>query len=521
MGGGGGGFFGTLLNVVSIAVPVLRPVAMVYNTINAVQSGNPLALASSALGWSNYMGGLESAAGSVDSSGWSSNDFSGGLSDSFTPSYDFYSAPTTDVAAGLDYASPFETGFDIAQANLPYTATPEEFFSGTTGFKDLQSQIASDPSAAAQGALDYSKATGIAAGSQDIAMNTLQDLYPASRFDISALTPNLDINTLGGYGAANQLLGEGGAMSLENMQGFGSAGTGMEYLSQSGGPTAALGSNQVGAFTSPTTSAFGEGYDMGPYSPEMTSMPEAPKIPNVDLTQNQDLGYSVSSNEPIYTDDWGGGTNQVGDFTNAQGNRAWQDVGSETMRDMGFGREAGGKTMSTLSDMFRGRGIQAGAKPMGPWEMGLTGAAGLYQDINQRNMMKDMRGMYDRAMAGSDQFAAERGIASQKWQQGAQNPSVAYDEYIKGGGGLAMQQAAAKAAKAGRRNILPQLESQMRMQAMSEFYPQYMKMYDPTRFAGNQAQVAGAFAGPMANLQAQRGMGTFGALGNIFKRQGW
>ncbi len=85
MGGGGGGFFGTILNIVSLAVPVLRPVAIAYNIGNSVANGNVLGAIGGAFGAYNYASGLDGFGmdqgvydGPIDD--WTSN-ATGGLGD--------------------------------------------------------------------------------------------------------------------------------------------------------------------------------------------------------------------------------------------------------------------------------------------------------------------------------------------------------------------------------------------------------------------------------------------------------
>jgi hypothetical protein len=58
-------------------------------------------------------------------------------------------------------------------------------------------------------------------------------------------------------------------------------------------------------------------------------------------------GEVVDSN--FYFDDWGVGSNAAGDMTNAAGNRAWQDVAAETLRDLGIPRETAAKMVTGLS----------------------------------------------------------------------------------------------------------------------------------------------------------------------------
>ncbi len=58
-------------------------------------------------------------------------------------------------------------------------------------------------------------------------------------------------------------------------------------------------------------------------------------------------GEVVDSN--FYFDDWGVGSNAAGDITNAAGNRAWQDVAAETLRDLGIPRETAAKMVTGLS----------------------------------------------------------------------------------------------------------------------------------------------------------------------------
>lgn len=58
-------------------------------------------------------------------------------------------------------------------------------------------------------------------------------------------------------------------------------------------------------------------------------------------------GEVVDSN--FYFDDWGVGSNAAGDMVDAAGNRAWQDVAAETLRDLGIPRETAAKMVTGLS----------------------------------------------------------------------------------------------------------------------------------------------------------------------------
>ena len=111
--GGGGGFFVTILNVVSLFVPVLRPVAIAVNLANSIESGNLLGIASGAFGMAN----LSAPAGFSD---WTNSDWG---SQAFMDAQDIADFGTTAADYG---AGGFQPMSDAAMGGMgdinPYTA---------------------------------------------------------------------------------------------------------------------------------------------------------------------------------------------------------------------------------------------------------------------------------------------------------------------------------------------------------------------------------------------------------------
>jgi hypothetical protein len=326
--------------------------------------------------------------------------------------------------------------------------------------------------------------------------------------------PRLDINTLSGYEGANQLM-TSGKLSLEEMGKLASTGQGLDALSQGstpgmavGGDTAALNPENIGANT----------YDAGNQGTEaFGNVPQQQPMgqPAIDLSggdtgfggvqdgaQSLNAGNNVglnSGNPTDYTwDEKGflGGKTGMGinaDVGQTPIGEAGRNMGSSAGWNFNQPQNFGEKAMGTLQDIFKG----------GNNSIGMKAAKGIggYLDYRQAGKAQDeMRAMYDRAMAGSDQFANERAQASAKWIEGVANPDALWNNYMQGQGGIDLENAAAKYAKAGRRNMLPQLTSQAKQQFMANAYPSMMQMYNPKQFAGNQGQVASQFAPMMADM---------------------
>jgi len=152
--GGGGNVFGTILNIVSFAVPALRPIAIGFNMANSVINENPLGMASAAFGAYNLGGdafGLDqmgAEASSVGLDDWTSN-ATGGLS---------------------------SIGTEANWYDTPLAGTEESPFLGSEG---LQNAVTDDPGAwgdmvqnTVQG-LDQSLATPIAATNMSTGLDSL------------------------------------------------------------------------------------------------------------------------------------------------------------------------------------------------------------------------------------------------------------------------------------------------------------------------------------------------------------
>jgi len=541
MGGKRGGILGTILNVVSIFVPPLRPVAMVLNTINAVKSGDPLALASSAMGWANYGGGsfggigdkFSSDMGSLgdmfspaetfaDSSGWSSNAFDGSSVGGFDSSG--WSSNAFDGSSNLG------NSFDVASQGMENLGA-SNYLDTTKGFQDLQGQIAGgvDGAQAAVGdAVNFSKQAGIAAGSEGVAQSTLKDLYtvPQFNYDISGLNPSLKINTLGGYEGAFDTLSEGGGMSLTNVQTMQNAGDSMQNMFKGGGVSPMLSTDSTMAFNgaNPLDNSYG-----------------ADNVANLDQ-------YQVDAGNPSITkglDTSGGEWNQPQGTQNAfaqqqspvgEGGYDWSNLGQTKTGPMTS--LAGNSTQVSIPDggglnmqqsdngnlWKRLTGALGSANKMGPMgkmeALGTLGS-GLYSEYQHGKATDNLMSMYNRSMGAADPFASDRALASSKWQESINDPESAWKEYAAGAGGRAMQEAAAKYARAGRRNMLPQLMAQQKMQFMADYLPKYRESVNPKQFGSNQAAVGAAYAQPMATMTANRGGNLAAAFGKVGDRGGF
>ena len=162
--------------------------------------------------------------------------------------------------------------------------------------------------------------------------------------------------------------------------------------------------------------------------------------------------------EPFYFDDWGKGTNALGEMTNGKGFRALQDIGANTLRDLGVARD-------TAANLSQGAGKMYNfmTQPMGGQRPGLFQAPSplntLFRGVGALDSMKQNREAMDylkKARAGIDGNANNpnrpRGdFANQQWMNGISDPMAGYQDFMMGGGRQFIDQARAQAAKGGKR----------------------------------------------------------------------
>ncbi len=489
----GGSLLGTVLNVVSLFVPALKPVAMVVNTALAIESGNPLALAQSAMGWADYSPSFdtESFSGSLGDtlaeSGWSPADYSD------------YSSVGADMA---DFAAPsVESWADANFSGYGGGALGSDFAPQTID----QGLLQSDPQSQVQAAMAQAQ-TSAMEGGVEAGIGKLGDIF-GDNVNIDSLEQALrtrDASTLGGFKAAGDAIKNNLNPGIAELSGV------QDSFSSGGINPLAGGSVSQESLATPTTldSTYGN-----------------PGVSAFDPTTSWSLGGGQAPAESFL----GGGTEAKNDFGFGSFNDGQQfqmpdDQQISVDTAMGNTPDEWGSTGSKgmgLGDMFDQGMDWIKNNPMKAGGMALKGIGGLNADYQNRKALRGLEGMFQQSMAQSDPFAGVRGTASNAWTEAVQNPDALWQRYMAGQGGADMQTAAAQYAKAGRRNMLPRLQSDMRQNFMANYVPNYMKAVNPGQFPGGRgAEVGAAYAPHIAALRSKQN-GNFGtALGDIFKKAG-
>jgi hypothetical protein len=181
--------------------------------------------------------------------------------------------------------------------------------------------------------------------------------------------------------------------------------------------------------------------------------------PTTSTVNSELLGPPQASEmEGLYIDDYGGGTNSMGDFVNGKGNRSLLDSISNTMRDLGIDRETAAKLTQGGSNMYNTMTTPIGGRRDGlfqapsPLSMLFQGAGAL----DSMNTNRQARSYLENARNGlngnaSNPNRARGDYANQAWQQNYQDPMAGYNEFMTGAGREFTDQARAQAAKSGRR----------------------------------------------------------------------
>ena len=250
-------------------------------------------------------------------------------------------------------------------------------------------------------------------------------------------------------------IGSVGGLGLEGLPGL------VSDIGSWVGDAAAIGGADTGAFAN-----IGEminGFDPSAF----TGSNFTPSLGDAFTSTLADTGASSLSNlapeimgpqEPFYFDDWGKGTNALGEMTNGKGFRALQDIGANTLRDLGVPRE-------TAANLSQGAGKMYNfmTQPMGGQRPGLFQAPSplntLFRGVGALDSMKQNREAMDylkKARAGIDGNANNpnrpRGdFANQQWMNGISDPMAGYQDFMMGGGRQFIDQARAQAAKGGKR----------------------------------------------------------------------
>ena len=163
----------------------------------------------------------------------------------------------------------------------------------------------------------------------------------------------------------------------------------------------------------------------------------------------------VADMEGLFLDDFGGGTNAMGEFTNGKGMLSPQDRIATAMRSLGMERDLAANLTQGGSKMYnfmtQSPGKAGMFKAPSPLEMLYKGGKA-FMDYRSN---KDAMGMYDdqlnKVRSYQDPNRARGDFANKQWQQGISDPMAGYQDFMMGGGRQFIDQARAQAAKGGKR----------------------------------------------------------------------
>lgn len=226
-------------------------------------------------------------------------------------------------------------------------------------------------------------------------------------------------------------------------QGFSPA-SGLEFS-----PTSSIGAQGIGAGQGGLgfASELGAGMDLG-----STFAPAAEALTN----STEMMGPPEVSDMPgQFVDDWGGGTNGLGEFTNGKGMLSPQDRIATAMRSLGMERDLAANLTQGGSKMYnfmtQSPGKAGMFKAPSPLEMLYKGGKGIMDYRSNQDAMKMYKDQLDKVSAYSDPNRARGDTANQLWQQNFQDPMAGYQDFMMGGGRDFIDQARAQAAKSGKR----------------------------------------------------------------------
>lgn len=226
-------------------------------------------------------------------------------------------------------------------------------------------------------------------------------------------------------------------------QGFTPA-SGLEF-----NPTSSIGSTGIGAGQGGLgfASELGVNMDLGSvFAPAAEALSNSPEI----------MGPPEVSEMPgQFVDDWGGGTNGMGEFTNGKGMLSPQDRIATAMRSLGMERDLAANLTQGGSKMYnfmtQSPGKAGMFKAPSPLEMLYKGGKA-FMDYRSN---KDAMGMYEdqlnKVRSYQDPNRARGDFANKQWQQGISDPMAGYQDFMMGGGRQFIDQARAQAAKGGKR----------------------------------------------------------------------
>lgn len=247
-------------------------------------------------------------------------------------------------------------------------------------------------------------------------------------------------------------IGSVGGLGLEGLPGL------ISDIGSWVGDAAAIGGADSGAFAN-----IGEminGFDPSAF----TGSNFTPSLGDAFTSTLADTGASSLSNfapeimgpqEPFYFDDWGKGTNALGEMTNGKGFRALQDIGANTLRDLGVPRETAANLSQGAGKMYnfmtQSPGKAGMFKAPSPLEMLYKGGKAFMDYRSNKEAMGMYEDQIDKMRAWDDPNRARGDFANKEWMNTWSNPRQGFDQWMSGLGREFQQKANAAAAAGGKR----------------------------------------------------------------------
>jgi hypothetical protein len=162
--------------------------------------------------------------------------------------------------------------------------------------------------------------------------------------------------------------------------------------------------------------------------------------------------------EGLFIDDYGVGSNSVGEMTNAKGMRSLQDIVSNTLRNTGMDRTLAADLTQGGSKMYDFMTNPIGGKRPGmfqapsPLNIANKGLSAVFDYKANKDAMKMYEDQLDRVRGYQDPNRPRGDFANKEWMSTVSDPSARYNTWMNGAGGIMRDQLAAQAAKSGKRN---------------------------------------------------------------------
>ena len=399
--GGGGGILGTVLGITSAFIPALQPVAIAYNSVKAIQSGNPLNIAMAGFGAYNAFSGAGGLGG-------------GGYSPDNIGSYGNFTGPMPESA--FNFSSPSGLEMSVGSGWNTDPITGAESWGG---------------SPVANGALT----TGLDGSTQ------LPDWAKSANFNnMPGFNPTGEVgSTITGL---NKSLGDIGSSS--NFGDFANS-TGLK-----GNSTLGLGGMQSGDtfnVSSPTTDTASIGStineSIAPDNFGQTAQNTPSSLDGLNSGQGIKADGGIQGLQPQSY------TYENKDFLTGRNGTGMNADVSELAPNFKQGLE-----MNNLPDIWNKLNTPVGstqgvqATPLG---MGARGLAALY-DMRQQGKAQDfLKSQINQSNQWSDQNAQRNQFAGNEWMKSQSDPMYGYDTFMRGAGGDFLAQARARAAQTGNR----------------------------------------------------------------------